>query len=286
MGLPAILVENYLDNVLQFVGHQVATSDANGLGAAGYEVYHLANGRRSPSDRYQADTANAARTITSTFDRVRYFNGLAIDRGHNLGGQTVSILISFDGFTTSETVWTGTIPSVLTSPGRLDNTNGVVTEEGAFLVRFPGVAGAAARLSLPALGANVTTQIVNAWLGMWMALPALYLPWYEDQADLQTLEEQSADGWLGRTSPVSRKEGELSLRLTDPSQEDQLRLHVSGHYLAAGRPMWIVMDDIRAERAFLALRPRRPVGFAFESGWWPHQMRVPYLEHEPLRMGG
>src|SRR5260370_21288866 len=27
---------------------------------------------------------------------------------------------------------------------------------------------------------------------------------------------------------VSRKEGELHLKLTDPSQEDQLRLHISG----------------------------------------------------------
>ncbi len=288
MGLAAVMVENVF-STLQYPNHTLAADEQ----AAGFEVYHLANGRRAPNDRYQSVTANQARLVTATCDRLRYVTGFALDRpagntpaNGGLAGVPLSLLGSSDGWTTSYTVWTGTVPTALTPSGHLDNVNGVVTEEGAFLVRFPGIAFAAYRLSIPALGAGIVAQVVNAWVGTWLALPALFMPWTEDQADLQVIEQLSGSGWLGRSVPVARKEGAFNLRLTSPFDEDQMRLHLAGHYLAAGRPMWIVMDDARAERALLAIRPKGVAGFAYESGWYPHQARIPYWEHEPLRSGG
>src|SRR6266571_8064456 len=123
MGQPAILIENGFSTQM-FPLHTLIADEQ----AAGYEVYHLANGRRAPNDRYQSVTTNQARTITLTCDRPRWFNGLAVDRGHNLAGFVVPVLGSNDAFASSQTVWTGTVPPQVTLSGRLDNSNGAVTE--------------------------------------------------------------------------------------------------------------------------------------------------------------
>src|SRR5205814_6320309 len=86
VGSPAFLVENVFSSLIQFPGHALSTTDGNGLGASGFEVYHIENGRRSPTDRYQADAANPAPQLRVACDRVRYVTGLAPARAHNLAG--------------------------------------------------------------------------------------------------------------------------------------------------------------------------------------------------------
>lgn len=287
MGAPAILCENIF-STLCFPGHSLATNDANGVGAAGYEVYHIRDGRRAPNDRYQADTPNVGRLITATCDRVRFASGLCIDRVSNLAGVGgLAVLGSSDGWTSQFTLWTGTIPTAMTPGGSLDDPNGVVTEEGAFLVRFSADGALAFRLSIPALGSGITAQVVGAWLGTWLSLPFLGKPWTDDAGDIQGTETQSSSGWMGSTVPVHRGQGVLNLDTTSLWDEDFLRLDIDGHYLAARRPMWYVPDDAQAERGMLLWRPKGIAGLGYEPGAWGFRSgRIPYLEHEPLRSGG
>src|SRR6266705_3833063 len=208
LGLPALLSENLL-NRLAFPAHMLVADEQ----AGGYEVDRLADGRRSPLDRYQSVTTNQARTITATFDRLRYANGLALDRGHNFAGLVFSVRGSNDAWTTQQTIWSGTIPSVVTSPGQLDNANGVLTEEGAFLVRYAGQGFAAMRLVPPAIVGDVA-KIVGAWLGVWYSPGDFSLPWSEESGELLALEQESPAGWLGRTEAVHRRAGTIGLKLT------------------------------------------------------------------------
>jgi hypothetical protein len=275
------LSENLL-NRLAFPLHTLVADEQ----AAGFEVDRLADGRRAPNDRYQSVTTNQARTVTVTCDRMRYVTGLTLDRGHNLSGFAISLLGSNDGFTTSFTIWTGSVPTVVTSPGLLDNANGCVTEEGAFLVRFAGQAAMAFRLSIPALGSGIVAQVVGAWLGMWYAPGYFDRPWNEDGGNIMALEQESSSGWLGSTVPVHRREGTIALRLTQDSDYNLARYHVQGHYFAGRRPMWIVQDDAQADRAVLAIRPKGLDGFTLDRDWFPRRASIPWQEHEPLRIGG
>lgn len=246
----------------------------------------LADGRRAPNDRYQSSTTNQGRTITLTCDRVRFVTGLALDRGHNLAGQVLTLLGSNDSFATSFTIWSGTVPTVVTSPGQLDNANGCVTEEGAFLVRFVGQSALAFRLSIPALGAGIVAQVVGLWLGMWYATGYFDRPYNEDGGDIMALEQESSSGWLGGTVPVHRRAGTIALRLPLDSDYGLARYHLQGQYLAARRPTWIVFDDAQTDRAVLAIRPKGLDAFSLERDWFPRQARLPWIEHEPLRVGG
>lgn len=278
---PAILVENILSE-MQFPLHTVAADEQ----ATGFEVYHLANGRRAVNDRYQSVTANQARIITATCDRLRYLNGFALDRGHNLGGVALSVLGSSDGWTTSQTVWTGTVPALCTPPGQLDAANGVTTEEGAFVVRFTGASYMAWRLSIPALGAGIVPQIVGAWLGLWYAPGFFMEPWGEDQADVVMAEQQSDIGWTGSTVPVPRRAGAMTIKLRSFADYDLARYHIAGHFLAQRRPAWLLYDDQQAERAVLALRQPGVQGFEIDTGWAFRQAKVAWREHEPRLPGG
>jgi hypothetical protein len=282
MGQPALFVENVLSQ-LQFPGHTLVADEQ----AAGFEVYHLANGRRAPGDRYQSVTANQARLVTGTYDRLRTITGLALDRGHNLAGVALSVLGSSDAWVSQHTVWSGTVPTVASPFMPLDNANGALTRDGDFVVRFPGDAAMAHRLSIPALGAGIVAQVVGAWLGMWYAPDFFDVPWGEEQTELMGTETQSPYGWVGATIGVPRRAGTLGIKLTSAGAYDLARYHLQGHFLNARRPMWIVMDDSQAERAVLARKVPGLQGFAFEPGWMAgRQARVGWIEHEPKLPGG
>jgi hypothetical protein len=280
LGQPAILVENILSG-MQFPLHVLSATEQG----AGFEVYHLANARRSLVDRWQGVTPNLLQNIRVACDRLRYVNGLALDRGHNLAGKTCTLLGSNDGWVTAFTLWTGTIPSVAVPASLLDNAPGAVTEEGAFVARFPGQAFMAYEFQVAAVAAFVP-QIVGLWVGLWYQPEFFMPPWGEDQAEIIATETQSPYGWTGSTLPVSRRTGELVMRLRDWASYDLARYHLAGHFLACRRAAWIVLDDGQAERAVLALRQPGTQGFQFESGWGFRQARVAWREHEPRLPGG
>ncbi|HEX7050171.1 MAG TPA: hypothetical protein VF188_08230 [Longimicrobiales bacterium] len=269
-----VLAEN-LFSAAAYPGHVVMASEE----PEGTEAFRVGTGRRHAlTNRWTPDTANAEHWVQVTCDQVRAADMLAIDRGHNLAGQTVELRISDDGFTTSETTVSFTVPSAAGGAQSLDD--GVLTEEGAYLRRFPLAAATQWRLVIPAMGVGLRPQIVGLYLGLSLALPPLRMPWAEEETDLAFQEVRTAAGWIGAGEIARARVGELRVRLEDYLAYDQARLHLEGHF-GRRRPMWIVYDDRQAERAALAVRPQGRAGFRFDSGWAYRQQDLVWQEHEP-----
>lgn len=280
--LPCFLMENW-GSLVQFPGITLTGNEE----LATHEAYHVADGRRDPSDYWSAITPNTVSYLNYALDRSRLADMVALDRGHNLAGQVISLLCSNDNFATSETVFSCTLPAVAQPGGDIDDPLGAVTEEGAWLKRFSPRAALYWRFQIGAMGANLVPNIVGFWLGKafypsglgdWM----LNLPVSPDGGSLVGLESTSEAGWVGRGIQTPRKEGSIPLRLVTEFNYDLARYHLEAGF-GMGRPMWIIFDDNLSERAFLAIRPQPPFGFRREQTWYFPQALVPYQEHEPLR---
>jgi hypothetical protein len=269
-----VLVEN-LFSVRQFPAHTVTAEEE----ASGFEVFRLANGRRSAADYWTPTTANSDTWAKVACTQVRAANMIVLDRGHNLAGYTAHLQVSSDGFTTYETAFTGVLPSA-TAPGDVDDALGVRTEEGAWLKRFDLRAGTHWRLYVPAMGASLKPQVVGLWVGLALELEYLDLPYQDDRDDLVGALVESDTGWLGAGRMTQRRTHELRLVVHDHAGYDQVRYHLQGHF-GARRPMWLLHDQAQADRAVLVVRPQQSLGFGFEPGWGYRRGTLTYLEHEP-----
>ena len=276
MGAPVLLVDNLFSSS-QYPLHAMVADEE----ASGYEFRKARNGRRSRADYYTASTANAQRTLDLSCNRVRAADMLVLDRGHNLGGATLTLQGSMVSPSTSlTTIWSGTVPTV-TSPGRIDEPNGVVTEEGAFLVRFTPQAYRYWRLTVPALGSGIRPQIVGLWLGLSWSPDYFTRPWAEDMAEVIVQEQSSDIGWVGQTAPQPRRSGTLGFQLRDDWSYELARYHIQGQWIGRRRPMWIVMDAEQADRAVLAMADLGVTGFRFDDAAW-RNAQIGWREHEPL----
>lgn len=278
MGAPFFFVEN-LFSIAQFPLHVVSGNEE----PAGNEAFRVADGRRSPLDAWTSITLNAAAYVQAVCDRPRAANMVGLDRGHNLGGVEVQLQCSDDGFATIQTVADIVIPAA-SAPGSPDDAFGVVTEEGAWLCRFPARASYAWRFNVPAMGAGKKPKIVGLWCGLSYAPDYFQLPAGPGQGQLLGTESVSDAGYVGRGVVVYRRESTIGLQLPSLFDYDDLaRYHIEGHYAGAGRPMWVCFDDAQADRAFLAIPPLGKHGFARQPRWFYPSVELPYMEHEPAR---
>jgi hypothetical protein len=279
MTRPVIAVEN-LFNTRQFVGHAI---DANEE-ASGFQFAHVNSGRRSGLTFWTTTTAHNAAWGRSIFDRVRWVDYLALDRGHNLGGKTLTLKLTLDAtdFSGSFESLSFTIPSV-SSPGSVDDPNGVTTEEGVWFVRFPGRVAIATRLDIPALGAGIKPIVPGLYCGSSLGTEFFGLPSEEEGDELQVMETETDAGWVGRSRAVQRRSGVITYRLRSLLAYDQIRLHLQG-YFGAGHLMWLIHNREQAERAILVQRPRARLAFGYQPGWGYKQGQIPWQEYEPLEV--
>lgn len=279
MPLTPLLLSDNLFNTRLYPSHSLVGDEE----PAGFEAFHVADGRRTPGDRWQATTANAQHILTLTMDRIRWADTFILDRGHNLGGKEVVLECSDDNFTTVQVVADIVIPTV-TQGGPLTGAFGVVTEEGAWAIQFPARPAFYWRIRIPAMGVNLVPQIVGAWLGL-SYMPsggALWLPWGEDSNTAQFAETVTEWGWSGRGPVATPNDGSLQIKLSSEFDYELARYHLI-EVFGSGRPMWICYDTAQADRLFLALRTKTRLGFEYAPGWWPRQGGIPYQEHAVLR---
>jgi hypothetical protein len=202
---------------------------------------------------------------------------LAIDREHNLDGKRIRLQHSDGG------AWIDAVHTVFPAGHfNADLTAGdVLTEEGAYLVRFPAAAARHWRLLVEAGGdAEYRPSIGGLTLGRaWQ--PQLYpdLPYSDSSYELLHSSSESDAGWIGTGRVAKRRSGEIGLKLM-PGEDETARYHLEHHY-ARRRPMWIVFDPARADRAIYAVHPQGPGGFGQQQGWHWRQTRLRYVEHEP-----
>ena len=237
----------------QFPDHVISAEEE----PAGYEAWRVGDGRRSrtPPDYATASTANSAWWVQSVFDRMRAFNFVALDRGHNLAGIGVDLKVTSDATDFSGTYETPldiTLPAVATPYGHIDNGVGVRTEEGAWLQRFPLRTGQAVRFSVDAMGAGLKPEIVGLWVGLAVELRSRW-PFEDDGSELVSVRMESESGWIGRGRRTRRRRGEIITKLQTHEQYDELIRYPIASLFADGVPMWIVPDLTQAEKAVLAI---------------------------------
>lgn len=280
MGKPRFLSDN-LFSTRQFPDHTVTASEE----ASGQQAERVATGRRGLLDYWTPTSTNTAAWVEVACDRLRAADMLALDRNHNLAGETVRLQVSADDFTTYREVFSLTLPSYAGDGSTLDSTYGARTEEGAWLIRFEPEAGTYWRLYVDAMGTGLKPEVGGLWLGLsWQPGEYPERPHSDSTAELVYEERRSDAAWVGTNQPAHPRTGDMGVLLTDAWEYDRARLTVEEHYHKRRRPMWIVPDDEQAERAFLAVPPRGAFGFRLESsGWAWRQARVPYVEHEPER---
>ncbi|OFV86633.1 MAG: hypothetical protein A3J75_06325 [Acidobacteria bacterium RBG_16_68_9] len=271
-----LAVEN-LFSTRQFPSHTVTAEEE----AAGFEVAKLANGRRSALDYWTSTTANSDTWAKVACDQMRAANFIALDRGHNLAGYTVQLHVSSDDFSTWETAFSVAIPTG-TAPGALDDYLGVRTEEGAWLKRFDLRAGKAWRLYVPAMGASLKPQVVGLWVGLsWQPSRGLSLPVSPTGGDFVTQLLESAMGWQGRGRGTGRRAGTLLYKYVSELEVELGEYHVEGHF-GAGRPLWLIHDARRGDKARLVVRTPERLGGAYAEDWANKpSLSIGYVEHEP-----
>lgn len=275
MTTSLLAVEN-LFSVTQFPNHTVAAEEE----ASGYEAFRVANGRRSASDYWTPTTANSDTWIKVTCDTVRGANFVALDRGHNLAGYTVRIDVSDDDFTTYQTAFSGVLPAAA-APGSVDDATGVRTDEGAWLKRFDLRTGRYWRLFVPAMGASLKPQVIGLWVGLaWQPERGLTLPVAPTAGDVVAQLIESAHGWQGRGRVTPRASGSLLYRAASEIEADLVEYHVEGHF-GAYRPLWLIHDVRRSDRARLVVRTTDRLGGEYLEDWTDKPTyRIGYVEHE------
>ena len=271
------LAENFF-NVRSFPLHVVSAEEE----PAGFEAFRVASARRSGLSYATATTANSDWWVKVVADRVRAADMIVLDRGHNLAGKTVRVEVSQDNFATWETIFNAALPTA-PAVGSLDGALGVMTEEGAWVLRFPKRIGTSWRVFIPAMGAGLKPIQTGVWLGPSFGTTALTRPLARNRHTLVGEMAESALGWQAFAKRTPRREGVFSLRFPTLAEGELARLHLEGHY-GRGRPTWIVPNSDDATDAFLSVLPVTDFGIVRQLQWYYGEVAVPYQEFEPLEV--
>lgn len=245
---------------------------------AGHESWRIATGRRSPYTNYYASvTANAQRTLTLTCDRERAADLFCLDRGHNLAGKEVILERSYTAdFSSPIPVFDVVLP-VNSGTGSLDDAFGVVTEEGAWVIRFLKVSAPYWRLRIPAMGASLRPKIVGAHLSVSFAFDP-WRPTAPDRTEAGGDMAESDAGWQAVGAPWLRRSDALRIQLLTPF--DYELAATAFHHWDLRRPCWYIPDETYAQTARCIWRPNGVAGFAREVDWFPHKAQLPAIEFE------
>jgi len=250
----------------------------------GHEAALVANGRRHGLNFATSTTANDPWFLKAVFDQVRGADMVALDRGHNLAGKQIKLEFSDDDWATPAQVAVDCFIPANPGAGSLDDANGVVTEEGAWLKRFPFRSGAACRLYVPAMGAGLRPQVVGLWVGVSYSPEHLFRPSAPDNDFLLVEETVFPSGWRSHGRAAYPRQGAIRLKMADYFAYELARYHLQ-FVFGRNRPTWIVHDEDQADRAVLADRvANSELGLVKESGSnWSHpQGLIAWSEREPL----
>lgn len=160
---------------------------------------------------------------------------------------------------------------------------GAVMEDGAWGYTFTAASNFYHRIRIPAMGTGLVPVVVGAWLGTAYQPSFLYMPSADDGATFTRPGTTTEWGWRGGGPPVVTRDGTLNIKFASVGDYTTARPFLVKQF-AAGRPMWICHDQAQADRTILAMFPDGArIDPRFDSGWFPRQVQIPYVEHEPKR---
>jgi hypothetical protein len=191
-------------------------------------------------------------------------------------GKEVILERSDDNFSTSATVFDIVIPTA-SGTGSLDDSFGVLSEESAWIVRFPKVSAYYWRLRIPAMGASLRPKIVGAHLSNSFAFDP-WRPTAPDQTEAGGDMAESDAGWQAVGAPWLRRTDTLRIQL-QTLFDYELAATAFRHW-DLRRPCWLVPDETYAQTARCIIRPNGVAGFSRAPDWFPHKIELPAIEHE------
>ena len=269
-----MLSENFFNEVL-FTGHTLTASSS----AANHPAWHVGTGRRQPAQNYWTPSSTGADSwIAVQCDVSRSADMLAIDRAHNLAGQTVRLQTSADGVVWGDLI-SFVVPSTLNANADLDS--GAATEEGAFVRRFTATAALHWRVFVDSMGAGNRPKIMGLHLGTsFSPANSLVKPFSHGEYELTHTETTSPHGHTAAGTIAQKRRGSFRIECVDRSEWAVARLHIDQRFLRR-RPTWLVLDDAEAEKALLAVHPTGVAGFKVEGQWSEYQGEFSYAELGP-----
>lgn len=274
---PALLSDSVFSRRI-YPGHSLAASTT----ATGKSVEFLwAMRRLRELTGWFASALNSAAWVEATFDQPRGFDTLFIDRDHNLDGQTLSVSISDDDFTTSETVASATVPSTPTpSVAFLDGTL-LRTNEGALLWYLGLQVSWGARVNVAAMGSGLRPELAGLMLGLsYRPDVAPLKPFDFGRPNLTHSVARSPRAQDSTGEPGSYRAVDLHLRMDDWLEYAEAVYPVE-ELFGGRRPTVVVPTIARAEQAFLARAVPGEHGFEIPADRYHPEVHIRAEEMEP-----
>lgn len=278
MGRPVILSDNVY-NPRTYPGHVLDASST----ATAWDVLELGSGRRTRElAGWAASALNTEAWVEATFDQLRAFDLLFIDRDHNLAGESISVRISDDDFATYQTIGPVTVPSAPVPMAALYDGNIVMTDEGALLWYLGPQAGYAVRVYVAAMGAGLRPEMAGLGLGLsWTVERAVIKP------DVFGTWNLTGGGDRSELAQDSTGEGgafqsqELHLRVASWDEYLTALYPIEWLYVRSRRPTVVIPDDERAERAVLTRAAVGQRGFEVPQGQYLPEITLSWEETQP-----
>ena len=162
--------------------------------------------------------------------------GFALDRGHNLGGESIFFESSDSPSSGYSTLSNPTIPTTPATGGDLDATNGITTTEGAWVKRIAApTARRYLRLRIPAMGAGLRPRVVGLWFGIFWEPGQLWNPLTDEDVELHADRVETRKAWAASTMQIQRRVGELVFRLPTFTDYTAAATHIRDQFLAGWR---------------------------------------------------
>lgn len=285
-GSPLLAVDNFLSEIIHPDYTVFGEDDAGGGEPVGFEVFRLADGRRSVNDYATAENANAEWRIVAQLSEARIANFIAFDRGHNLEGRTITIEGDDDpNFSSATQLASVTIPSTVSSGSDVTASPGVKTTENAWIYFFGNqTTYENYRILVPALGTGEKPRIVGAFLGFaWEPVHASILPFSPDGTELRVEETISEAQWAGASRPAHRRFGNVRIAAATYPDRQNTRRYVES-MLWRGRLAWWVHDPSNAEESWLGRVPSGAYDFTETHEWPLGETTFTLREHEPAAL--
>lgn len=246
-GRPVFLSDNVF-NPRIYSGHALSASSAD----TDKDVLFLSSGRRLRTlTGWFASALNTDAYVQSIFDQPRAFDLLFIDRDHNLAGETLSVSVSDDGFTTSTTLVSQVVPSSPYPMAHLLDGDIVVTNEGALLWYLGLQVAWEVRVEVAAMGAGLRPEIAGLMLGLsWRPERQFLKPYSDGRYNLTHTIERSPLGTDASGETGRYRAHEMRFRM-ESWEEHATALYPLEELFTQRKPTVFVPNDEQAERAFL-----------------------------------
>lgn len=278
MAPPIWLVDNLFD--LAFYPSNILTPTEETV--PGFEAFRVTDGRRDET-YWTPITNNIEHKLTLQQNVARTATMIVLDRGHNLATEVVHLEYSDNGsaWTTHVTV---TIPSTI--GGLLTDTNGAVTNEGAWAKTFTAQQRLWWRLRIPAMGANLRPQITGLHVGLsFQQLRSLPFPYSDSEVDLFRRQVESSAGRIGRSFTYKRRRGTVVVRSdSDAEYTGTYYPWLEQLFRDKSAPAWLLLEPSTPFKDLLqVLSADAAWAFSVDYDTWTFPLAsIPWVENAPL----